>query len=353
MSENRPAVQSAFGPADEGPVTVVFATLRYRDIILRWIELAQRAGCRHFRVVCMDRDIARILGGEVGARRAPYFYDFLPDLPRFIDEPPDTPPDPDRARRRRKHRERMQVLMPLRVRFFRFLLANGCDFIHSDADAFWLADPRPWLMPRGRDFDLLASQGTCLPLAHYRAHRFVLCAGFFLCRANDRTRALFARADALIGASPALAHAAGAAEMDDQTALNRALLEDPARRWRVQDPAFAVRHRWTWRTVSAGRTANALLANLLARRVPAAVLDRALGLVRSALILTSERLIEGRFSGGLRVGVIPMSLVDRIDAKRIGIAGPARPLVSHLKAHKALVPNDPHAPAGAAPGSPR
>ena len=349
MTSNRSDVQAAFGPADEGPATVVFATLRYRDIVRRWIELAHRAGCRHYRIVCMDRDIARVLGEEVGAHRAPYFYDLLPDLPRFADEPPDAPPDPERARRWRKHRRRMQVLMPLRVKFFRFLLDNGCDFIHSDADAFWLADPRAWLARRGGDFDLLASQGTCLPLAHYRAHRFVLCAGFFHCRANDRTRALFARADALIESSPAVAHAAGAAEMDDQTALNRTLLEDPARRWRVEDPAFALRYRRTWRSVSAGRTANALLLRLLARRMPAAVIERALGLARSALILTSPRVIEGRFSLGLRVGVIPMSLVDRIDAPRTGAAAPARVLVSHLKAHKALVPNDPHAPGASAP----
>ena len=359
MSANRSTVRSAFGPGEEGPVTVVFATARYRRIVQRWIELAHRAGCHHYRIVCMDRDIARFLRREVGAHRALCFYDFLPRLPRFADEPLDWPPDPDPARRRRKHRERLQVLMPLRVKLFRFLVENGCDFIHSDADAFWLGDPRPWLMRQGAGFDLLASQGACKPLAHYRVHRFVLCAGFFYCRANDRTRDLFARADALIEGSPAIAHAVAGAEMDDQTALNRVLLKDPGRRWRFEDPAFAVRYRWTWWSVPAGRIGNALLARVLAHRVPAAVLDRALGLARSALILTSERVIDGRFSNGLRVGVIPMNLVDRIDAKRIAAAAPDRPMVSHLREHKALVPNDPHAtddtappgPGGAAPGA--
>ena len=352
MTADRSAVRSAFGPAGEGPVTVVFATARYGGIVRRWIELAHRAGCRHYRIVCMDRDIARSLRTEVGAHRAPYFYDFLPDLPRFADEPLDRPPDPDRARRRRKHRRRMQALMPLRVKFLRLLLDNGCDFIHSDADAFWLDDPRPWLERQGVGFDLLASQGTVLPAAQHRAHRFVLCPGFLHCHANDRTRDLFARADALIEASPAVAHSAAAAEMDDQTALNRVLLEDPGRRWRVEDPAFAVRYRWKWRSLPAGRTGNARLDRLLARRVPAALLDRALGLARSALIVTSERVIDGRFSNGLRVGVIPMHLVDRIDAKRTGTAAPGPPLVSHLGRHKVLVPNDPRSTDGPPPPDP-
>ena len=47
----------------------------------------------------------------------------------------------------------------VRMRLFLHLAANGCDFIHSDADAFWLRDPRPWLM-RHPDYDLLCSQGT-------------------------------------------------------------------------------------------------------------------------------------------------------------------------------------------------
>ncbi|MYA31823.1 MAG: glycosyltransferase family 77 protein [Gammaproteobacteria bacterium] len=344
MSSSRSTIATAFGAGEEGPATVVFATLRYHILVRRWIELANRACCRHFRIVCMDRELARLLRREVGAQRAPYFYDFLPHLPRFTDEPPDRPHDTDRARRWRKHRQRMQVLMPLRLKFLRFLVENGCDFIHSDADAFWLDDPRPWLIRQGADFDLLASQGTSLPRAHYLAHRFVLCAGFFYCRANDRTRDLFARADALIQASPAVSHDTAGAEMDDQTALNLALLEDPRRRWRIEDPAFALRYRWQWRSVPASRAGKTLLAGLLASRVSAAALDRALGFARSALILTSERIIDGRFSNGLRVGVIPMRLVDRIAAARAG-----RPLVSHVKAHKALVPNDPHAIGDAAP----
>ena len=349
MSSNRASVHSAFGPAGEGPATVVFATLRYRHIVRRWIELAHRAGCRNYRIVCMDRDIARLLRDEVGAHRAPCFYDFLPDLPRFADEPPDAPPDPDRATRWRKHRERMQVLMPLRVKFFRLLLEHGCDFIHSDADAFWLADPRPVAdapKPAVRPARLPGHRPAARPPPR---PRFRAVHGVLPLPRQRPHPGLFARADALIETSPRVPHAA-AAEMDDQTALNRALLEDPGRRWRVERTAFAVRYRWKWRSVSLGRIGNALLAGALARRLPAALLDGALGLVRSPLILTSERVILGRFAGGLRVGVIPMRLVDRIDSKRTGAAGPARPLVSHLKAHKALVPNDPHAAGHAAPG---
>lgn len=42
-------------------------------------------------------------------------------------------------------RARVNALLPLRVKLLVHLAAAGCDFIHCDADAFWLGDPRPGL----------------------------------------------------------------------------------------------------------------------------------------------------------------------------------------------------------------
>ena len=86
---------------------------------------------------------------------------------------------------------RLRVLTPMRLKLFRVLIDQGFDFMHSDADAFWLRDPRPWLAEQ-TGYDLLCSQGTDRPGTQYRTHHIVLCAGFFHCRANARTRALWA-----------------------------------------------------------------------------------------------------------------------------------------------------------------
>lgn len=48
------------------------------------------------------------------------------------------------------------------VRLFRALAAAGIDFIHSDADAFFLRDLRPWLKQHG-GYDLLCSQDCASP----------------------------------------------------------------------------------------------------------------------------------------------------------------------------------------------
>ena len=189
----------------------------------------------------------------------------------------------------------MAALMPLRTRLFLHLARAGRDFIHSDADAFWVRDPRPWLV-RHAQFDLLMSQGTTYPYRQYRRHRFVLCAGFFLCRANDRTQAYFERVEALLSRNPL-----------DQWGMNWVLLHDPEGRWEVSKPEWRLRLRrkgaW-WRLLSG---INALLPPFLRLLALVARIRRQ----GPACIVTSGEIIRGRFGNALSVGVIPMRLVTR------------------------------------------
>ena len=275
-----------FQPSTEGPVTILFGTFGYRKTIEGWIEHARRAGCAHYRIVCMDSRLLRHLHDAGTAEHAIDYDDILPGAPR---------PDIDALR----PELRLRALTPLRVRLFHHLAANGCDFIHSDADAFWLRDPRPWLM-RHRDCDLLVSQGTTFPRCHYHRHRFVLCAGFFLCRAGDRTRDYFARVDALLEEHPS-----------DQLRMNAVLLRDSAPSWTVNDPVpfLRARHEWIRPPLEPyfGRFARYLLA-----RPPLRMLsDYALRICGVDYILTSRRITRGRFSAGLTAGIIPMHLVVR------------------------------------------
>jgi hypothetical protein len=90
------------------------------------------------------------------------------------------------------------------------LCEAGVDAFHSDADAFWLRDPREYC--RSLPADLVVSQGTALPPEAGRAWGFVLCTGFFYTRASTQTAAFFRSVAERIGRC-------------DQAALNLALLE--------------------------------------------------------------------------------------------------------------------------------
>ena len=65
---------------------------------------------------------------------------------------------------------RLRVLTAMRLKLFRVLIDQGFDFMHSDADAFWLRDPRPWLAEQ-TGYDLLCSQGTDRPGTQDPSHR--------------------------------------------------------------------------------------------------------------------------------------------------------------------------------------
>lgn len=273
-------------PRAEGPVTLVFGTFAWREVILRWMEHARAAGCRHFRILCMDEGLAGFLRERGEGAHAVGYHEILPGA---------ATPDLDSMERR----ERLRLLTPLRVKMFAHLAAGGCDFIHSDADAFWHADPRPWLMEHS-GYDLLCSQGTTFPRAHYHRHRFVLCAGFFLCRANERTRGYFETVDALTRHEP-----------DDQVCMNRALLRDPEGRWSLEQPVPAWRSGEAWVRPPL-ETAFLNLAQLVLRRpLLRGPVDVALRLAKRDWILTSRGVIAGRFGGGLTVGIVPMHIVAR------------------------------------------
>ena len=303
-----------FSALPEGPVTVVFATFGYRHVVRAWMDCAERAGVGHYRIVCLDEPLLRALRDECREHRAVSYHDLVPGAERVdIDALPDAA-------------ARMRVLTPLRMTLFRRLAGAGHDFVHSDADAFWQRDPRPWLARQG-GYDLLFSQGTTHPVAHFKAHHFTLCAGFFLARATPATRAF-------------LAAAAAAAEcvQDDQAGIGLALL-DRACRWRIGRPALALRrapprgagaddgrHRWFRAPLGA---AGGLLGRALAAPGTARAAHRALRLAGLHAMVTSRTVMRGTCADGLRIGVIPMHLVERVP---LGLRGAAH--VSHVSANK-------------------
>lgn len=293
-----------FLASDEGPVTIVFGTFGWRNTLLGWMKHARAAGCGHYRIVCLDDALRRFLCERGGAGRVVDYRDILPDAPI---------PDLDAMERQ----ERLRSLTPLRMKLFLHLAAHGCDFIHSDADAFWLGDPRPWLMDRP-GYDLLCSQGTTFPRPHYHRHHFVLCAGFFFCQANERTRRYFEQADALARHYP-----------DDQVCMNGVLLGDREGHWSLERPIASVRIRGRWSRPPCETAFTRCAKYVLRRPILRALVNGALRLSGIDWILTSREIIRGRFADGLTVGVIPMHVVARGRCREWD-----RPLVFHGSPNK-------------------
>ena len=134
-------------------MTVVFGTLNYLPMVERWREHALRAGCTHYVIVCMDDALLDHLREDWAEVRANSYYDVFPELPKI-----------DVAAIPKHKRKFRQTLWLLRIKLFHQLLRWGYSFIHSDADAFWHRDPRPWLLEQHR-YDILWSQGTISPHA--------------------------------------------------------------------------------------------------------------------------------------------------------------------------------------------
>ena len=196
---------------------------------------------------------------------------------------------------------RLRVLTPMRLKLFRVLIDQGFDFMHSDADAFWLRDPRPWLAEQ-TGYDLLCSQGTDRPGTQYRTHHIVLCAGFFHCRANARTRALWATVEARSSDYPS-----------DQIRLNNAFLASRGR-WEAEQPELAFRVAESrWFRLPLRRALSATMARRLLARRSSRLKRRIRSLKRVDCIVVSDRIIRGRFRDGLTVGVIPMAMVERTE----------------------------------------
>lgn len=304
-----------------GPVTVVFGTYGFRELLARWVQSSHAAGCFDYRIVCMDDALLDHLRRHLPDAPAVSYYSLFPDADR-IDIDAIAP-----------NWKRLHVLTPLRVSLFRALAENGVDFIHSDADALWLRDPRPWL-ERHRDYDMLCSQDGASPPFHARRYGFVLCAGFFLCRANERTARLWA---AVQGRHDVRA--------SDQWRLNAVLMDDPHARWRMRAPRPAFRTAGGWGEARrpnwfrlplgprAGERAWRWLGNAPQRRC----FHLLLRATRLLCILTSEHIIDGRFGGGLTVGVLPMSRIARVLIEGDDPPDPERLQVLHLVENKSMI----------------
>ena len=282
---------AAFDPVDGKPVTIVFGTSDYRATVRAWIALASRGACDHWRIVCMDEGLAAWLREGGWAAHAVDYYAVLPNAPRA-----DFAALPRAAR--------MAALWAARTRLFLHLAEAGRDFIHSDADAFWYRDPRPWLAAHPA-FDLVFSQGAAFPRRHHDRHLFVVCAGFFLCRANARSAAYFRRVEALAAADP-----------DDQSRMNRVLLHDRGGRWMVENARLRVRCApGRWRApIGVERLPLVLRVRWLVARLGGRAGASRRWQRRFVHIRVSEEPIRGRFGDGLAVAVMPMHLVVRSGA---------------------------------------
>lgn len=92
------------------------------------------------------------------------------------------------------------------------ILAAGVNYLHSDADAIWLQDVRPMVFSQESDFVTSIAGGT--PKSALDKWGFVMCLGFYACRSNPQTRALYPH---YIEKSTALGH--------DQNGLNQIFID--------------------------------------------------------------------------------------------------------------------------------
>ena len=291
---------SSFNPINGMPVTIVFGTFNYRKTIRQWINYAALS-CDHWRIICLDQELIGWLNKIGHSTCAVYFYDLFPDAPYYNLADPELKPIAPK-------------IFAMRQKLFHALAKSGYDFIHSDADAFWLQDPRPWLMEHTK-FDLLISQGLHGPNSHYARYHFTLCAGFFFCRANVRTQDYFRRVEET--------------EWNlDQKSMNEVLLNDPKARWWISQPTILWRNRLkknqhkvpNWYKVLMPMPYLFIWALLYAPRRWMCYFEKKLlwphcqGSDPDLLnyICISPKIMKGRFSNRLTLGVIPMHLVSRI-----------------------------------------
>jgi len=108
------------------------------------------------------------------------------------------------------------------------LCRAGVDAFYSDADAFWLRDPRAYC--RNLSVDFACSQGTVLPAEACRVWGFVLCTGFFYAKATTQTSVFFQ------SVAESVVHS-------DQSALNLALLQAQTAWKEVSSPSGRLRFR--------------------------------------------------------------------------------------------------------------
>jgi hypothetical protein len=177
--------------ASAGPVPVTFATDGFWPLLDNWLRHAAAAGVTHSLVIAMDDALAARLE-KAG----------IPAIRHGFDGT-------------------LGDLWYQRTLVFEWLARHGVDFIHSDVDAVWLQDPRPFCRA-DPDFDLIFSQGINYPPEIWRAWGFVLCCGLFAVKANPATTRFFADV-----------RRATAQVQDDQVAVN-ILLHESGLTWRTE-----------------------------------------------------------------------------------------------------------------------
>jgi hypothetical protein len=188
-----PVLAAALALPRQRPVTFVFASAPYLDLLSNWIGHAERAGVTNLLVVALDEATHRAATAHgVGSV-------LLPGIASRGE------------------------LWLVRARLFSALAAGGIDFIHSDADAIWIASPLAAAFADGAD--LAFSSGTVWPKSIVEKWGFVLCCGFFAARGTPATAAFFAE----------VAERVRVCE-DDQIAVNEALL-DAGIRWDDRAPS--------------------------------------------------------------------------------------------------------------------
>jgi hypothetical protein len=166
------------------PLTITFATGDFAPLLRNWAAFAARAGVKTPLVVAMDDRLAgEWAPGSIASVR--HAYDgSLADL------------------------------WTQRLLIFEFLAEEGIDFIHSDVDAVWLGDPRPFCFADGSR-DLVFSPGTTYPTEVWRHWGFVLCCGLFAVKGGAAAAAFFAGARRL---APSIG--------DDQVVINHLLARE-------------------------------------------------------------------------------------------------------------------------------
>jgi hypothetical protein len=237
-----------------GSVIITFANSRYADVLMNWLVALSLQRIDNYVVVTLDRELHASLSDR--------------GIPSLLCE----------------FESDLGDLWIQRIRIFAALCDAGVDFIHSDADAIWLQDPRGSYLASG-DADLVASQGTVWPPDVHQRFGFVLCCGLFRLRSTPVSRRLLTELESHVLVS-----------RDDQVSLNR-LLAERSMRWHAQ-------------------------------RADAYYL--ALG---PKQFLCSRSLIEGVAADGLRASVLPHHLFQRVP-----VSLDDEPYVSHY-----LTPKDPQA----------
>lgn len=313
---------------EAGPVAITFGTYDYREEVISWAECVRRVGCSHYRVICIDDRLLGFLRERHPEVPVVSCRDVLPDEPNPVLEPA-----PENRRfnlERLTRRQKRALVVLLRVKVFR-RLAGCCDFIHSDTDALWQADPRPWLA-RQKPADLLASQGLEPYYGGFpsptRFHHFILCAGFFAARANARTVAYF---------DDVLAAMAAHELFSDQLAMNAVLGRNT--QWTVAAPQpILIRNFGRYRRYRSrifqpttwGTPAMVFLL-LLAATKPLSGRLLLFDWLSLSYLTVSPETIYGTSGTGLRVGVIPMDKVRRLPVvgQPPGLHSAVEPLVSH------------------------